>query len=121
MWTWHQKKGQLVNDAGEVIASGYSGHGEGVNNPEMETVQAVGPIPAGKWKIERWDAHHSHLGPVVAVLVPVDHDAHGRSAFRIHGDNSKMNHTASNGCIVLSRAAREAWRDNGGSEFEVVA
>ena len=32
----------------------------------------------------------------------------GRSGFFIHGDNANMNHTASNGCIILGPAERQA-------------
>jgi hypothetical protein len=31
----------------------------------------------------------------------------GRSGFLIHGDNAEMNHTASDGCIILSHDIRE--------------
>jgi hypothetical protein len=58
---------------------------------------------------------------VVAVLSPVGHDAHGRSSFLIHGDNSLGNHTASHGCIILSRMVREKMRASGDMDLEVVA
>lgn len=30
----------------------------------------------------------------------------GRSLFRMHGDNAAMNHTASDGCIIMGLAVR---------------
>jgi hypothetical protein len=40
-------------------------------------------------------------------LDPVpDFKAYGRTLFRIHGDNDLLDHSASDGCIVLGRAYR---------------
>jgi hypothetical protein len=39
-------------------------------------------------------------------LSPVGHDAHNRLNFRIHGDNKHLNHTASEGCIILPKSIR---------------
>lgn len=101
-------------------AVAYSGHGAGLNNPALERVAGVGPIPRGKWKIVRWEDHHGDLGPQVAILAPDGWDAHGRSFFRIHGDDEAMNHSASDGCIIASRAIRDAWRATGEMFFTVV-
>ena len=38
-------------------------------------------------------------------LWPVGHNAHGRSALMIHGDNKTG--TASKGCVIIGRATRE--------------
>lgn len=79
--------------------TGYSGTGEGRNNPDLEARRSLGPIPVGKWTIH--PPHRSpNTGPYTMALTPLEHDAHGRSLFRIHGDNST--HTASHGCIILS-------------------
>lgn len=43
-WTCAQKTGELQQD-GEHVATGYSGAGEGKNNPKMQSVRNVGPIP----------------------------------------------------------------------------
>lgn len=118
MIDYQSQTGEISLDGGG-INTGYSGHGAGLNNPEMENVVGVGPIPRGKWHIVRWDDHHAGKGPIVAVLEPVGHDAHGRSAFLIHGDNSAMNHTASHGCIIAARGIREALRASGETELVV--
>lgn len=117
--TYRQTNGRIeVN--GTLLGVGYSGHGVGLNNTAEEAVAGIGPIPAGRWKITSWEDHHGKLGPIVAILEPVDHDAHGRSLFRIHGDNAAANHTASDGCIVANRIIRELWRASGDTDLEVV-
>lgn len=98
----------------------YSGNGDGLNNPNMEAVHSIGPIPRGRWRIVQWDDHHGSLGPIVAILEPVDHDAHGRSAFREHGDNPLENFTGSDGCIVADHDLRVAMRATGDMDLEVV-
>lgn len=118
MHLYAQSTGRLSRDGG-FEGSGYSGFGQGLNDPDFEAIPNVGPIPRGLWKIERWDDHHGEKGPVVAVLSPVGHDAHGRSAFLIHGDNDLGNHTASHGCIIMSRPVREKMRRSGDTELTV--
>lgn len=120
MWLYSQSRGLLSHD-GRFEGSGYSGHGAGLNDPGSEAVEGVGPTPRGRWNITRWDATHGDKGPIVGVLVPVGHDAHGRSGFLIHGDNAAGDHSASHGCIILSRVLREKMRDSGDTDLEVVA
>lgn len=118
MWTYHQKTGDIFKPDGSLLGTGYSGHGEGRNNPAMEAVVKTGPIPVGKWAIS--NPHLSpHTGPFTLDLTPDGHDAHGRSAFKLHGDNAA--HDASEGCIILARALREVVWLSGDHELEVVA
>jgi hypothetical protein len=120
MWNYAQFTGWLSRDGG-FEGSGYSGFGAGLNDPDSETIPNVGPIPRGKWRIIRWDDHHGDKGPIVGILEPVGHDAHGRSAFLIHGDNAAGDHSASHGCIILPRAVRVKMRDSGDTDLEVIA
>jgi hypothetical protein len=105
-WAYSQGSGELRFN-GRVVARGYSGAGKkkasGRNNPGMEAAVAKGPIPRGRWTIGR-SYQHAALGPVCMNLDPVDHDALGRSLFRIHGNNRTDD--ASHGCIILDRATR---------------
>jgi len=105
-WTYEQRTGTLTNPEGRVVASdGYSGAGQGRNNPAMEREPNVGPIPRGSYQI-RGARHSVRTGPVSMDLSPnVGTSTFGRSAFLIHGDNST--HTASHGCIILRRDVRE--------------
>lgn len=120
MWTYTQLRGQAIHN-GVIVGIGYSGFHQGKNNPDMENVHSVGPIPRGKWKIVRWDDRHGTKGPQVAVLEPIDHDAHGRSEFLIHGDSATHPGEASHGCIIMGRAIRDQWRASGDMDLEVTA
>jgi hypothetical protein len=92
----------MYNDA-------YSGHGPGLNNPDMETVHNVGPIPAGLWLIGDPLNPPDKLGPLAMPLTPAPGtDPKGRVALFIHGDKPAMNHTASDGCVILPRTVRAA-------------
>ena len=119
-WTYEQATGKMVYPDGHTVAQGYSGHGAGLDNPDMEAVHNVGPIPAGTWRIDLEPLPPGHLGPVALALTPDGFDPHGRSLFRIHGDNAAMDHSASDGCIILSRPVRQAIVDGGVARLQVV-
>src|SRR5262245_26064491 len=106
VWVYKQSSGELWLN-GKTIGKGYSGHGKSVNNPEAEKDANVGPIPRGEWTIG--DAFtHETKGPVVMRLTPFSGtNTFGRSGFLIHGDNSKVNQSASEGCIILGPAIRK--------------
>lgn len=105
VWLYQQSTGRLSLD-GKEIGSGYSGKGAGLNNPKLEDKKDVGPIPRGLWSIGEAFTHEKYK-TLTMRLTPVDHDARGRDSFLIHGDNKKMNNTASKGCIILSRELRQ--------------
>lgn len=103
-WTYRQTNGILMKD-GEWEATGYSGTGEGRNNPAMQNVPDVGPIPVGQYVIGDAYDDPQGLGPCVMHLDPYPNtNTFGRSLFRIHGDNSE--HDASHGCVILGPATR---------------
>lgn len=118
-WEYRQKTGELIHD-GRKIGTCYSGHGLGLNNPDMEVDADVGPIPRGKWIIGPFTGDHPHLGPFVAALTPTGHNAHGRTAFFCHGDNGLRNQTASHGCIVAARDIRVAMGVSNDHDLNVV-
>lgn len=97
MHTYDQASGLWTLPNGDTL-TGYSGHDAGRNNPDMETVPTIGPCPRGLYTI---GAPHTspHTGPYTMNLDPVGHDACGRTALRIHGDN--VAHDASEGCIII--------------------
>jgi hypothetical protein len=118
MWTYSQSTGTLYLDGVEV-GSGYSGAGPGVNNPEMQAVANVGPIPEGTYTIGSAFTH-SHTGPISMRLEPAGtNEMHGRSGFLVHGDNAT--HTASEGCIILPRPVREQIAASKDRQLEVTA
>lgn len=123
MWTYSQALGELFGPNGELVATGYSGHGEGVNNPALQAVHDVGPIPQGRYGINA-PREVPGRGPYVLPLMPfATTDTFGRSGFLCHGDSiehpgAKL---ASHGCVILGRAAREAIWQSGDHELEVIA
>lgn len=125
MWKWDQSAGELSRD-GAFVSKGYSGKGRGKNNPALQGLRGIGPIPTGRWRMVSVVAKHPKLGPFVIRLEKVDgtpgddfDDVTGRGAFRIHGDNATG--TASEGCIILPRALRERMWNSKDHDLEVVA
>lgn len=92
------------------IGSGYSGHGEGVNCPEKELVQDVGPIPCGLWSLS-FPYKDDHRGPICFRLTPMTYRG-PRSGFLLHADNSKGDRSASEGCIIMAHDVRQAVADS---------
>lgn len=123
MWTWHQQLGELYAADGERAATGYSGHGDGVNNPQLQSVPNVGPIPQGVWMINEPRDTTGH-GPYVMPLTPKPGtETFGRSGFLMHGDSMEHagQHLASEGCIILPRMIREEVWHSGDHDLEVMA
>lgn len=106
MWKYQISTGELTDPQGHFAGTGYSGKaGKWRNNPDCEADAAEGPIPEGIWHIGV--AHPSpNTGPITMNLVPAmaAMDLHGRSLFRIHGDNKT--HDASHGCIIFGPSIR---------------
>lgn len=90
-----------------IIGRGYSGHPPYVNDAAAASLKARGPIPRGVYRVSHpWD--HVRLGPVSFFLEPDPSNVmFRRSGFFIHGDNEYGNNSASNGCIILPRKARD--------------
>jgi hypothetical protein len=99
---------------------GYSGHGEGLNNPSLSHVHDVGPIPRGAYLISSFFTD-PEKGPIVARLSPEPGtETYGRSGFMLHGDNARVNHTASLGCIIQGHDVRQAVAVSGDYELAVI-
>ena len=120
MWTYAQKTGDLLQD-GKPIATGYSGFDDGKNNPAMQAVHEVGPIPQGDWFIEGPPVNTAQHGPYVLTLTPAPGtNTFGRSGFLMHGDSVNAPGTASKGCIIMARTAREQVWESGDTDLSVV-
>ncbi len=120
-WTYAQKTGELQQD-GKRVGTGYSGAGRGKNNPEMEHVPNVGPIPQGDWTITGPPVNTAEHGPYVLGLKPeADTQTFGRSRFLMHGDSKEHPGCASQGCVVLPRTVREQVWNSGDRDLKVVA
>jgi hypothetical protein len=106
MLIYKQSTGQFLTESGDFVTSGYSGFGEGRNNPSMQCVPNVGPLPVGLYDVSEPHPTTAH-GPFVMTLTPHDFSKMcNRGGFLIHGDSSEHPGQASHGCIVSSFDAR---------------
>ena len=120
-WTYSQKSGELQQD-GKHVAEGYSGTGDGKNNPAMENVPNVGPIPRGDWNVSGPPVDTRTHGPYVLHLEPKpETKTFGRDGFLMHGDSKEHPGTASQGCLIFPRQVREQVWNSGDRDLEVVA
>ena len=120
-WTYAQRTGELQQDR-KHVATGYSGAGEGKNNPQMESVHNVGPIPCGNWTIVGPPVDTLEHGPYVLKLQPnAETETFGRDGFLMHGDSKASPGYASQGCVIMPRAVREQVWTSSDRGLEVVA
>src|SRR5215470_10121987 len=122
MWTYVQKTGALLRNE-RLVGGGYSGRDEGLNNPAMQAVHDLGPIPQGGWTIVGPPVNTAEHGPFVLTLRPFDGtNTFGRTGFLMHGDKGAgPPQSASRGCIVIGRDIREEVWESGDRELLVVA
>jgi len=126
MWTYVQLSGELLDPTGKLFATGYSGAGEGKNNPAMQSVVAVGPIPCGMYTMELiTDAqgnardYGDKKAPVIRLIPDPQNEMFHRAGFLMHGDNET--HTASDGCTIFDHPYREAVWASGDHQLQVVS
>lgn len=111
----------MLNQNGIQVGTGYSGHGEGLNNPAYCNVRDVGPLPIGNYQIGPAE-DNPDVGLYAMFLAPDrSNEMFGRSGFFIHGDNPQLNHTASDGCIVLPNPVRRDINESSDRELVVTA
>lgn len=120
---YRQSTGEFLR-GDSVLTIGYSGNGPGLNNPAMQNIRMHGPLPQGLYTIQP-PSVHPKLGPVAMELLPYStNHMFLRGDFFLHGDNGQMNHTASDGCIILPHAVRAAVAEDvlqGNNQLEVTA
>ena len=128
-WEYSQGTGQWTNVNDQTGArtpegTGYSGNGEGLNNPAMQSTPNVGPIPQGSYIIGPQQDNTTNSGtslPQSMRLTPQDGtDTFGRSGFIIHGDNSAGDNSASEGCPIANRGIRNQIGSSGDDTLQVV-
>ena len=124
MWTYEQVTGALRDNDGEVADQGYSGAGDGKNDPDKQDEHEIGPIPQGTYTIgqpEFVNTPGPH-GPFVLPLTPDPGDEmFGRSGFLMHGDSKEHPGAASKGCIIMKRTTREQVWNSGDHRLQVVS
>jgi hypothetical protein len=107
-WTFDLKAGAILTPTKFPLGPAYSGHGAGVNNPDLEAVHDVGPIPRGSYSIGE-PFTDPEKGPLVMRLTPLPGtNVFGRDGLLIHGDNQLMNQSASLGCVIAAHFIRQA-------------
>jgi hypothetical protein len=51
MLTYSQSSGEMHCATGQLLGTGYAGHGAGVNNPAMQSIRDTGPLPQGIYTV----------------------------------------------------------------------
>jgi hypothetical protein len=119
MWIYNQSNGTFSKD-GQVVGHGYSGFGSGKNNPALQNLIDVGPIPEGFYEIGPPQDTTSH-GPHVMSLSPAEGtNTFGRCGFLIHGDSVENPGAASHGCIILAHGLRMQVSSSSDTQLQVV-
>ena len=119
MWIYNQSNGTFSQD-GQVVGHGYSGLGVGKNNPALQNLADVGPIPQAIYEIGPPFDTTTH-GPHVMALSPAEGaNTFGRSGFLIHGDSMEHLGAASHGCIILAHDVRVLVSSSGDTQLQVV-
>lgn len=124
MWTFEQSSGRLYDETGYHAGTGYAGgncgkNPEGINNPSMQNIPRVGPLPVGVYKAGKVFMQ-SKLGPFAVELVPdASNEMFGRGGFFMHGDTTPSGN-ASEGCIIMPRQVREEFFNSADSTVMVV-
>jgi Protein of unknown function (DUF2778) len=118
---------RLADGQRNLIGFGYSGFGSALDDPAAQDDPYQGPIPRGDWIIGRQQDHtlrepqgHHNVRTAAMPLTAAPGNTTKRSDFWIHGDTPAHNHTASQGCIVLPRQARNQIADSGDTLLRVV-
>lgn len=108
MWTFKISAGTFSDPTGKVVCTtAYSGHPPHVNDVSAIKIQNQGPLPPGTYGIGQPRNPPDHLGPLAMPLNPsAPTTTYGRNGFFIHGDNQNMDHTASDGCVILPHDVR---------------
>jgi len=123
MLVYEQKTGKIFKDS-ELLGTGYAGRGVGLNNPLMQDVRFVGPLPCGFYTMEP-PRDDTRVGKYAIPLVPDEsNEMFGRSAFFIHGDNMEHPgaHVASDGCMIQDHDVRvRIWTDSADKRLQVVS
>ena len=127
---YSQSTGQMTKDDGTLVATGFAGnnsrpgvnpkHLQGMNNPDMQSVHCIGPLPQGTYTVGTWGLHHP-VGPNSAPLTQTSGETFGRNAFFIHGpgDTDPMN--SSEGCICIHMPDRQKVIDLNPDQITVTA
>lgn len=119
MWIYDQRTGEMSRN-GVKLGTFYSGFGEGKNNPSMQNVKNVGPLPVDDYEIEA-PVKDPKLGPFVLRLRRLTrNNAPDRDGFAMHGKSKLHPNDSSHGCIVADLPFRQNIWNSGDRLLRVV-
>lgn len=105
MFTYSQTTGVLTHN-GYAVSKGYAGRGEGLNNPAMQNVPKIGPLPQGKYTIMKAGTD-AKVGKVAMRLIPDPaNEMYDRADFFIHAPHANDQKDSSEGCMVFDHDTR---------------
>ena len=126
--TYDQSTGQLRcadDNTGQqsVNEQCYSGAPGAVNDRSQQNTPHVGPIPLGDYDIGTGVGNRG-TGPQSLPLTPTENNnqfpsTRDPNSFLMHGDNSRGNQSASQGCIICARNTRNTIDAAGGGALTV--
>jgi hypothetical protein len=125
MWLYLSRSGALLRSLPtghrEIVAYGFAGRREGLNDPDLQHVKGIGPLPEGLYTIEA--PHDSATtGPYTLRLVPHPNNRmFGRSSFAMHGPNKAAPAESSHGCMVFEITRRRLTWESGDHTLKVCA
>ena len=121
MWIYEQATGKLRSTESGFLATGYSGYGDGKNDPRAQSVPGMGPIPCGVYAIGGPFESIEHGPYAMRLTADAANQMFGRGGFLMHGDSLEHPGCASKGCIIMPRDAREEVWASGDRELQVFA
>ncbi len=127
-YTYYQNTGRFIGGEGEwkVDTIGYSGKGDGRNNPKSQCIKNIGPAPATQYTLGECTGKmkRTKIRPCSFPMIPVnEQEMCGRNAIFIHGckccdeNPPECDETeppcgdCSQGCIILNRQTRMKLRE----------
>lgn len=119
MWIYEQATGKLSSTEMGYVATGYSGFGEGKDNPLLQSERDVGPIPCGVYAIGSPFNDPEHGVYCLRLSPDAANQMFGRSGFLMHGDSLEHPGMASKGCIIMTYGARVTVWQSGDRELQV--
>ncbi len=122
-WIFAQSSGAMFHRVGtsvRLLALGYSGTGDGKNDPDEQCERDHGPIPRGRYTIEA-PTTFNHMSFCLPLRPDPNNEMCGRSGFLIHdGVFYGPTGNSSLGCICLPEPARKVIWESGDRTLEVL-
>ena len=108
-WLYHQSTGDIyyLNGVIAPVETAYSGYGSCKNNPDMQGIKSLGPIPIGDYQVgDVTTIHNGSIKNAIPLVPFASNHMFGRDGFFMHGDGTVEPGKASEGCIVCSLQTR---------------